>query len=567
MTTTDTNSQATDEPVKKKIGRILVVDDEPGICDLLSYELSSQGYDVLTASNGEEALELVKKDRFNVIVSDMKMPKMDGLETLDAVKKVDPDVEVIMATGYGTIETAVTAMKSGAYDFIQKPFSNIQEVFALVEKAMEKRELKALLAVYEVSKAVFTSVKLHDLLPVIIGLSKRILRADEVSIMLAEPDGALKVAAYIGADDDPRRGAPDGRPPLSPGDRVAGKVALSKEPAIIVGPLEKDPRFQGVPSLRRIKSSIVYPLVLENQVLGVLNANRIQSDAPFTQSDMQSVTIFCSQIAQAVYNARLYEQLDYEQLEDKVKRLDDAYRRLEETQQQLLQTEKLAAIGQLAAGVAHELNNPLTGILGFAQLLLQEEGLNAQQREDLESIYKQSQRCRQIIQNLLQFSHRKEPKKEAIQLAPLLEQTLQLVQYEFKTSGVDIIRTVAEDLPPVFGDPNQLQQVFLNLLTNARQAMEGRKKDARITIDGKRQAGKAVLTFQDNGTGISAENLSKIFDPFFTTKPVGKGTGLGLSITYGIVQQHKGTIRADSHIGQGTTFIIELPAHVPEQES
>lgn len=532
--------------------KILVVDDEEGIRDLLTYELSSQGYQVVTAADGEEAVKKVRRESFNVVISDVKMPKMDGLETLAEIKKIDPDIEVIMATGYGTIETAVNAMKAGAYDFVQKPFNNIQELFALVEKAIEKRELKAMVAVYEASKAVFSSMKTDDLLPVVIGLARRILLADDVSIMLPDADGSLRVAAHVGASPTPEGAT------VKLGDRVAGRVALSKEPVIIVGSLDADPRFKEVSANKRsIKSSIVYPLVLGDKVLGVLNANRVERVDPFTTADLRNVTIFGSQIAQALCNAQLYKEI-----EDKAERLQDALRRLEETQKQLLQTEKLAAIGQLAAGVAHEINNPLTGILGFAQLLIQEEGLTPQQREDLESIYKQSQRCRTIIQNLLQFSHRKEPRMEDIEIPPLIHTTLKLVQYDFKTSGIDLAVEAGDDLPLVHGDPNQLQQVFLNLLTNARQALEERKTGARILIGVKRGAtGKQlVITFGDNGTGISPENLGKIFDPFFTTKPVGKGTGLGLSISYGIVQQHQGSIRAESEPGKGSTFIIELPA-------
>ena len=146
----------------KKAGasaKILVVDDELGIRDMLSYELSSHDYGVVTAVNGEDALEKLRREKFQLVISDVKMPRMDGMEMLEAIKKLDPDVEVIMSTGFGTIETAVSAMKKGAYDFIQKPF-NIDEILVLIEKALEKNELKILLGVYETSKAVLASLKL-----------------------------------------------------------------------------------------------------------------------------------------------------------------------------------------------------------------------------------------------------------------------------------------------------------------------------------------------------------------------------------------------------------------------
>lgn len=144
--------------------RLLVIDDEAGFRALLTHELGKKGYEVATANNGEEALQKVRQGKFDLAISDVKMPKLGGLEFLEAIKKENPNIEVIMATGFGTIETAVNAMKKGAYDFVQKPF-NLPEIFVLVEKALEKRELKAILGVYEASKAIFASIKLDKLLP------------------------------------------------------------------------------------------------------------------------------------------------------------------------------------------------------------------------------------------------------------------------------------------------------------------------------------------------------------------------------------------------------------------
>ncbi|MCB4756609.1 MAG: response regulator [Elusimicrobia bacterium] len=534
---------------KPASAHILVIDDEPGFRVLLQQELSKRGYQVTTAVNGEDALEKVRQGKFQLAISDVKMPKMGGLEFLEALKKDNPQIEVIMATGFGTIETAVTAMKRGAYDFVQKPF-NLEEILALIEKALEKSELKAIIGVYEASKAIFASIKLDTLLPIIMQLALKILKADDASLMLMGNDGKLALAASSGLKDDQRREAR-----LALGERVAGKAAQWQEPLLITGRLEDDPRFTGIPHLRDIQSAVVYPLVVSGELLGVLNANRVSQSDPFNASDLYTVTIFGSQIAQAVNNARLYEKLEL-----KVGELKVAYQQLEETQLQLAQTEKLAAIGQLAAGVAHELNNPLTGIMGFSEIVLENGDLPPQVREDIESIYKQSKRCRQIIQNLLQFSRRKESHKEPTDLVPLLKSTLQLVRYDFTTSGIDIDEQLPVASALVFADPAQLQQVFLNLVTNARQAME-KKRPAKLTIRLKEAPDKVELSFQDTGCGVSKENLGKVFDPFFTTKPVGQGTGLGLSISYGIIQQHQGAIRVESEEGAGTTFRLELPIH------
>lgn len=520
--------------------KILVVDDELGIRQLLSSELASRHFQVATATDGREALDKAAKEKFHLVISDVNMPKMNGLEMLDAIKKIDPDVEVIMSTAYGTIETAVTAMKRGAYDFVQKPF-DLGEILALVEKALEKNELKTLLGVYESSKAIFSSIKLDALLPLMARLTVQILKADDASVMLMSPDGTLIVAAAAGIEEDDRK-----QSRLALGERVAGKVAQSKTPIIIEGPLERDPRFSNISSLRDIRSSIVFPLAMKNEILGVLNVNRTVKEEGFSAADLRHITILGSQIVQAIHNAKLYGEL-----EAKIREIQDM-------QVQLVHSEKMAAIGQLAAGVAHEINNPLTGILGFTELLLQSDGLTAEQREDLESVLHQSKRCCTIVQNLLQFSRRKSPQKGPVPVESILIPTLELVRCDFRSANISIQNDIPRGLPPIHGDASQLEQVFLNIIVNARQAMAGRENSS-LTIRVFQKSAKIVIQFEDNGPGIPPENLGKVFDPFFSTKPVGKGTGLGLSISYGIIQQHHGSIRVESEMGAGTRFVIELP--------
>jgi len=239
---------------------------------------------------------------------------------------------------------------------------------------------------------------------------------------------------------------------------------------------------------------------------------------------------------------------------------------VKERTERLLQSEKVATMGSLLAGVAHELNNPLSGVMGFSQLMLEDRSLTPQQKNDLETIYAQSQRCKTIIQNLLQFCRRKEAVQELLNVVPLIHTTADLVRYDFSTSGIELTLNLPPSLPPVMGDANQLQQVFLNLISNARQAMEGQKK-AQLTIDSDRANDKLLIRFSDNGPGISSDIQNKIFDPFFTTKAPGKGTGLGLSISYGILKNHQGDLRVESRSGEGATFIVELPiaAAAPEE--
>jgi two-component system, NtrC family, sensor kinase len=232
---------------------------------------------------------------------------------------------------------------------------------------------------------------------------------------------------------------------------------------------------------------------------------------------------------------------------------------LKATQAQLIQSEKLSAVGEFVAGVAHELNNPLTSVIGFAELLKQAD-LHPKHRGYLQYIVKSTERCHKIVQGLLSFARQHPPERVLINVNDMVGDVLEILAYEMRTSNIEIEREFDTKVPKILGDSHQLQQVILNILNNARQAIETHSPNGRIRISTEATASHVRIIFDDNGPGITAENLNKIFDPFFTTKPIGKGTGLGLSLCYGIVREHGGTISAHSPAGRGATFVIELPA-------
>ena len=228
-------------------------------------------------------------------------------------------------------------------------------------------------------------------------------------------------------------------------------------------------------------------------------------------------------------------------------------------QAKLMHAEKMAAVGQLVSGVAHEVNNPLTAILGFADLLMENDDVPEIARKDLRVILQEAQRTKLIVQNLLSFARQMPPQRKPVELNSILRRTVQLRSYDFQSHGVEVIEELDQDLPMVIGDSHQLQQVFLNILNNAYDAVRDTGRAARIEIRTASQDGFVQVSFRDNGHGIS--NPDRIFDPFFTTKEVGKGTGLGLSICYGIVHEHGGEILCHNNADtEGATFVVRFPA-------
>ncbi|HEY2342605.1 MAG TPA: ATP-binding protein [Chthoniobacteraceae bacterium] len=241
-----------------------------------------------------------------------------------------------------------------------------------------------------------------------------------------------------------------------------------------------------------------------------------------------------------------------------------------QTQAKMLQNEKMAALGHLVSGIAHELNNPLTTIMGYAQLLLG-HGLAPGQLAEARNVYQEAERARRIVKNLLYFARENQPERIRVELNEVVERALALRSYELRLENIAVICELATDLPPTMTDPFQLQQVILNLLVNAEQALLEARGQGQVQIRSScvtGSDGKSLrIELSDDGPGISPEIGSRIFDPFFTTKPLGVGTGLGLSIVYGIIHQHGGEVTFDSQPGSGAKFTIDLPViAVPTRE-
>jgi two-component system NtrC family sensor kinase len=235
----------------------------------------------------------------------------------------------------------------------------------------------------------------------------------------------------------------------------------------------------------------------------------------------------------------------------------EAERRMMEQQLQL--SGRLAAVGELAAGVAHELNNPLAAVQGFAQLLAARDDLEESMRSDVDTIHREAKRATKITANLLSFARKHESEKRPISINEVVESCIELHAYRMRVNNIEVLTELAPGLPMTMADFHQLQQVCVNIITNAEQAMTAAHGRGTLSVRTETAGEYVRMALSDDGPGIPEEYLQRVFDPFFTTKDVGKGTGLGLSICYGIVEDHGGLIRAESRPDEGTTFVIEIP--------
>jgi signal transduction histidine kinase len=278
---------------------------------------------------------------------------------------------------------------------------------------------------------------------------------------------------------------------------------------------------------------------------------------------MSRQVLTCTQLMQGELNARCRIRPSGEMglLCRAIDQMADAFEKFEknlvrETQLQIGQSEKLAAIGRLAAGVAHEIKNPLTSILNFAYLVKENKTVDKDALRDINTIIEETNRVTKIVRELLDFARQSPAKKENIEINQILQQLLALIVKQKEFRRIRFIEEYDETLPSLLADRNQLQQVFLNLLLNSAESIV---EEGTITLNTRDHGDHCTITINDTGCGIKPEDLNKIFDPFFTTKPVGKGTGLGLSISYGIVKQYGGEIHCDSTEGEGSAFSVKLP--------
>ncbi|MHB8896876.1 MAG: sensor histidine kinase, partial [Candidatus Geothermincolia bacterium] len=425
-----------------------------------------------------------------------------------------------------------------------------------VSRALERRQLRAATALYQASRAILVAEDLQRLPSVIVDVAMKVMGADDVSLMLPGADNTLYIAESRGLTPEVQAEV------LAVGARVAGRVAASREPALIENGLATDPRFADVPSFRRVRSSIVYPLTARERLVGILNINRVTNPRPFRKQDLERASVLASQVLLALENRRLL--------------------------QGLATSERLAAVGQLAAGVAHEINNPVTCVLSghaflreqFKELArldgLFEEGADiqtlkrARERlggkaflEEVGQVLGEAEegaiRIRDIVRDMRSLAKNDEEKLAVVDLNEPIRSALRVAGAEIRHRATVVTRLGLD--VDVLGSAGRFSQVFVNLLVNAAQAIGERHGERNeIIVTSRREGDRVLAELSDTGPGIRPEHLVRLFEPFFTTKGATTGMGLGLSISRDIVRRYGGELRVESSPGQGAKFSIELPA-------
>lgn len=532
------------EKVKRTV---LIVDDERTVCEELQKYFRRNFFSTYVAYTGQKALKIAGERNIDVLLLDVRMPDIDGLELLKQFK-AKLNCEAIIMTGHGSQEIAIQALRWGAIDYLEKPIDQ-QVLDAAVGRALEKLAEKEKL-VYRISVLIVDDDRQFT------QNLKKILQKEGYDVLTAD-DGlmGLEIASTNKIDvilTDIKMPGMDGIQLLE----KAKNLYRDLEVIVITGYGEEE---LAVKSLRKGAISYLHkPISLEELCIEIERA-------------VERISLYRNQLyrhRELKINTEIISKMN-EELE---RRVTERTHELAQTQAQLFQTSKLATLGEMSAGLAHELNQPLTGIslITVNTRRLMEKGLltGEEMKEAMLDIEQNVRRMSNVITHIRTFARQDTFKPCQMNVNESIENALGLLGEQLRLREIEVTRELASDLPNIIGEPYQIEQVAINLLTNARDALEEKGKwepeklkdwSKKLKIKTALKGGCVCLEVSDNGIGMSYETRQKIFDPFFTTKEVGRATGLGLSISHGIVQNHKGKMNVKSDLGKGTTVSVKFP--------
>lgn len=512
---------------------VLAVDDEPGIALLCKRVLLRVGYLVTALTDPREAIDWLGQNRADLLLVDIRMPDVDGFQVIAEAQRLQPDVAVLVMTGFGTVETAIRALRQGVDGLILKPFEKSEELVEAVKQALadsqKKRDaarINALRPLFEVTESLLSETHQETLLDLVVRAILGHLQC--------------RHAAYYQYSADEGRFV-----------RLAGQgkelpdfiiqVDSSSSPMLVNANGPGDPSAQA--RLRKVDlGGVMFVPMARQRFRGVFFAGRDPQEPEFREGDLDMLQILARQASASLENARLYDE-------------ERSYvRKIEESQNALLQAEKMAAAGRLSASIAHEVNNPLQSVQNCLHLAGREDVSPEKRAEYFEMARSELERLSVTVQRMLDFYRPGAAKPERLRVADLLDHIINLTRKQLIERGINIQTQLPPDLPQVNAVGSQIQQVFINLILNSYDAMP---KGGNLEISGRLAPGGVEMLFQDDGPGIPSADQSRVFDPFFSTKE--GGTGLGLTVSYNIITAHGGTLELLPDHGKGACFRVFLP--------
>jgi signal transduction histidine kinase/FixJ family two-component response regulator len=520
---------------------IFIIDDEEGILRLCTRLLERANFRVSGCTDPREGIEILESEEYDLLLVDIRMPSMDGFEVIDIVQQVQTDIAVVIMTGYGTLETAIRALRQGADGLILKPFEEGGELLNTVREALKERQHKkeiarsrAIQPLLSITESLFSETRLEPLVDLVLQATIGHLRCDHAAIYqrIGGSDELILLGKSGKAFPEDVSGVDSG---------FIGRTDHWKVPIWInaVGP--------GDPELKELLESLEFSAVISVPIERgegslVFMAARDQGEVGFQLVDLEMFGLLARQADVAFENARLYSSLR------------EYVRQIEESQRALLQAEKMSAVGRLTASIAHEVNNPLQAVENCLHLAGRKE-LSDEKRENyLRMATEELDRLMKTVQRMLDFYRPGAIERAPENIEDLVDRVLALLEKQLADKSILVEKSFPEKLPLVNIVGNQIQQVFFNLILNA---MEVLGEGGKIEIGAEVKGDQLQVFVSDDGPGVPVEAANNIFEPFMSTKD--DGTGLGLSVSYGILTAHGGSLELIDTNGAGACFKVSIP--------
>jgi len=517
---------------------ILVLDDEPGITLLCNRLLKWEGYHVTAFTAAKPAIAFLRSNQTDLLLVDIRMPDVDGFEVIDYARQLQPDIAVLVMTGFGTVETAIQALRRGVDGLLLKPFEKSSEFLDAIKQALidneKKRDaarIQALRPLFAVTEVFFSETRPEELLVLINQAIRSHLRCDHAGFYQYNGD-EMNLLARHGNAPDPQKAAEF---------VLLNEVWTQGGPVLINSTGPGNLVMQNL--LRKLGfGAALFVPVTRLKARNLLFAGRHIHDAPFREAEMEMFLILASQAVVAIENARLYAELR------------EYIKQVQESQQALLQAEKMAATGRLTASIAHEVNNPLQALQNCLHLAGRMDLSEEQRAEYFELAKTELNRLMSTVQRMLDFYRPGAVAPSDVNVIEVMQHVFNLMSQQLEKRGIRTQMDVPANLPHVFAVGSQIQQVFINLILNAFDAMPD---GGLLQVSAQETPRGIEIFFQDNGTGIPPDRLEHIFEPFYSTKS--GGTGLGLTVSYNIVTALGGTLDVVFKEKPGACFRVYLP--------